>query len=76
MKPTGVDFLNRELAEVITTPALGQAARSELTLSLQPFVSLFAGEMQFTKYRGNPFNISISFRRHFFLPFSFQLIVL
>lgn len=34
VKPTRADFLNRELAEVITAPALGQAARSELTLPL------------------------------------------
>lgn len=34
MKPAAADFLNRELAEVLTTPALGQAAQSELTQSV------------------------------------------
>lgn len=72
VKPTDADFLSRGLAEVSTAAALGQAARSEFTLSLLPFVSLLAGGMQFTKYRGNAFDMGILINSHCFLPFSFQ----
>lgn len=73
VKPTDADFLSRGLAEVSTAAALGQAARSEFTLSLLPFVSLLAGGMQFTKYRGNAFNMGILINQALFSSVFFPM---